>query len=118
MYLTGQALQHNCSDWFEDSFDANLAHIKSYNTKLSFKPLFRDPDFTVVDFPVIVTAANSAFFGVSQGLIQSIYTKVLPNYKQAKLILYDIGLTNAEREKVLYIFPLFIIQVDLHVFAY
>ena len=51
-------------------------------------------------FPVVATAANSGFYGVSQGLIKSVYEKLLPRYKDVKIVYYDMGLNRDQRTQV------------------
>ena len=55
----------------------------------------------IPSLPVLATAASSGFFDVSQGLIKSVHEKLLPRYPGLKLIYYDLGLTDGQRQKVI-----------------
>lgn len=58
------------------------------------------PKQMMTSFPVIVTAANSGFYGVSQGLLQTVYQILLPKYKDLKVIYYDMGLNSDQHNQV------------------
>lgn len=98
----GPGIKHNCAEWFAEGFDDNLEHIRAYNVNSTPMTLTPEPDFQTVTFPVIVTAASSRFFGVSEGLIKSVYEVVMPRYSAVRLLYYDLGLTAEQRDKVSY----------------
>ncbi|XP_052820276.1 uncharacterized protein LOC128246117 [Mya arenaria] len=95
-----QQMQHNCSEWFEDNFHLNIERVKLHQNmhdKRVNNTLKSSEHFQDVRFPVIVTAASRDFFDISQGLIQSIYVHLVPKYEDVKLIYYDMGLTELQR---------------------
>ncbi|XP_052761283.1 uncharacterized protein LOC128203782 isoform X2 [Mya arenaria] len=103
-YVGSQQMQHNCSEWFEDNFHLNIERVKLYQNmhdKRVNNTLKSSEHFQDVRFPVIVTAASRDFFDISQGLIQSIYVHLVPKYEDVKLIYYDMGLTELQRNILL-----------------
>lgn len=90
--------KYNCDTWFHDSFEENLNVIKNYPRGIADQFLWKiggnrsHPNRTLSSFPVIVTAANSGFYGVTQGLLKSIHEILMPKYKDIKIIYYDLGL--------------------------
>ena len=59
------------------------------------------PNVTLSSFPVIVTAANAGFYGVTQGLLKSIHDILMPKYKNIKIIYYDLGLKPEQYKQVI-----------------
>ena len=96
---------YQCSSWFHDSFEENLNVIRNYPKGIADQYLWkiggnRSRPSVTLSFPVIVTAANSGFYGVSQGLLKSIHEILLPKYKDLKIIYYDLGLTTEQHNQV------------------
>ncbi|XP_060568726.1 uncharacterized protein LOC132727312 [Ruditapes philippinarum] len=95
-----------CDQWFEDSFEKNLEHIARYPRGLADKYMYTiaenrsAPKTVFKTFPVVVTAADSGFYGISQGLIKSVYEKLLPKYKNIKIVYYDMGLNPNQRKQL------------------
>ncbi|XP_052261544.1 uncharacterized protein LOC127865666 [Dreissena polymorpha] len=58
--------------------------------------LISSPKKPSMQFPVIATAASSQFFLLSQGLVKSISDKIVPAFRDVKIIYYDIGLTSED----------------------
>lgn len=80
-----------------------IANYPKPNAQLYFPKMDGNrtkPLHLMTSFPVIVTAANAGFYGVSQGLIKSIYEVLLPKYKDLKVIYYDMGLNSNQHEEV------------------
>lgn len=98
----------SCFEKFYPDFESNIRKVLNYKI-VENAPCFDktsdngtyDSDARI-DFPVIVTAASSNHYYESQALFKSIHSNLLPQYKQIKVIFYDIGLTaneNAEMRK-------------------
>ena len=99
--------KHGCNQWFENTLVENLHVLSKYPRGIADQYLHlmdhnrTTPKQMVTSFPVIVTAANSAFYGVTQGLLKSIYDKLLPKYKdKIKVIYYDMGLNSNQHDEV------------------
>lgn len=96
----------NCESWFNDTFEQNLNVIKYYPRGIADKYLWKiggnrsQPNVTLTSFPVIVTAANAGFYGVTQGLLKSIHELLLPKYKDLKIIYYDLGLQASQHNEL------------------
>lgn len=106
MYLLAVVVdKHGCQEWFNLTLRDNLKVIANYPKGMA--PLYFHkmdnnrtmPKYIVTSFPVIVTAANSGFYTVSQGLLQSIYQILLPKYKDLKVVYYDMGLAVDQHEE-------------------
>ena len=97
---------YNCSSWFHDSFEENLKIIRNYPHGNADDYLWKIggdrnyPNVNLTSFPVIVTAANSAFYGVTQGLLKSIQEILVPKYGEMKIIYYDLGLETSQYNQV------------------
>ena len=107
MLVSAQVDTHGCIDWFADTLEENLEHVSRYPRGQAdlYMPAITNrtqPQNYSRNFPVIATAANSGFYAVSQGLLKSIYEKVLPKYKSIKVVYYDMGLTEHQRKQVNY----------------
>ena len=98
---------YNCSSWFHDSFEDNLNIIRNYPRGNADEYLWKiggdrtNPNATLTSFPVIATAANSAFYGVTQGLLKSIHEILVPKYGEIKIIYYDLGLQEDQYNQVI-----------------
>ncbi|XP_045182623.2 uncharacterized protein LOC123541268 isoform X2 [Mercenaria mercenaria] len=98
--------KHGCENWFEDTFEENLDVILKYPRGIYSKYLenlggyLTQPKTIMTSFPVIVTAASSSFYMVSQGLLKSLHQILLPRYKQIKIVYYDLGLTEIQYEEL------------------
>ncbi|WAR25301.1 hypothetical protein MAR_011005 [Mya arenaria] len=53
-------------------------------------------------FPVLVTAASSSHFLISQGLVRSVQEKVLTKYPAVQLFYFDLGLRPEEKNLLMY----------------
>ena len=97
---------YNCSSWFHDSFEDNLDIIRNYPRGNADSYLWKIggdrsyPNVTLTSFPVIATAANAAFYGVTQGLLKSIQEVLVPKYGTIKIIYYDLGLQEKQYDQV------------------
>ncbi|XP_052236887.1 uncharacterized protein LOC127848454 isoform X7 [Dreissena polymorpha] len=90
-------IKHNCSKWFEATFEDNLRVISGYLSKnMALYPPMNRPTMEVMSFPVIVTACSHDFFQVSEGLLKSIDNLILPKYPDLKLFYYDLGLNEQD----------------------
>ncbi|XP_045183782.2 uncharacterized protein LOC123542163 [Mercenaria mercenaria] len=98
--------KHGCEEWFEDSLEENLKHIARYPRGSADDYMHKiaenlnKPKSLLETFPVIATAANSGFYGVSQGLIKSVYEILLPKYQNITIVYYDMGLTVYQRKQL------------------
>lgn len=99
--------KHDCENWFEDTMEENLNVIKNYprgNADVYLSNISaghaQNNQQLMTSFPVIVTAANSGFYKISQGLLKSIHKLLLPTYKSIKIVYYDLGLTASEKSQV------------------
>lgn len=102
-YVSEPLDTHGCDKWFAESFEDNLRTIANYsrgNADKYFKNLNKTIPKQKQTFPVIVTAANSGYYGLSQGLLKSIHEILLPKYKDIKIIYYDMGLTQPQSVQV------------------
>ena len=64
------------------------------------------PKQMLTKFPVLVTAASSGHFKVSEGLLKSIHEILIPKYGEIRIVYYDMGLSSDQVAKVL----IFILQ--------
>jgi hypothetical protein len=84
----------------------NLEHIARYPRGLADKYMYiiaenrSEPKTMSETFPVVATAASSGFYGISQGLIKSVYEILLPKYKNIKIVYYDMGLNDNQKVQV------------------
>ena len=89
---------------FKATFRENLDIVRNYRFNVS-KELLRNLDLddagirklsekrvTKSNEPVFLHAASANHFGESQALFKNIHQKVMPKYKNIKLVFYDIGL--------------------------
>ncbi|KAK6192284.1 hypothetical protein SNE40_003779 [Patella caerulea] len=63
-------------------------------------PDLPDPKVHIPDIPVIVAGASSNHYKEMQAMMHNIDTVIRPVYPHIKVILYDIGFTERERQAV------------------
>ncbi|KAK6192293.1 hypothetical protein SNE40_003785 [Patella caerulea] len=64
-------------------------------------PDLPDPKVHIPDIPVIVAGASSNHFNETQAMMYNIDTVIRPVYPHIKVILYDIGFTELERQAII-----------------
>ncbi|XP_060572119.1 uncharacterized protein LOC132730254 isoform X2 [Ruditapes philippinarum] len=101
VYISNTTFKVNtsaCEHWFEPTFVENLKVVSNYprgNVTEYFLKIggnLTQPKQMMTKFPVLVTAASSGHFKVSQGLLKSIHEILMPKYGDVKIIYYDMGL--------------------------
>ncbi|KAK3088812.1 hypothetical protein FSP39_024056 [Pinctada imbricata] len=103
-----------CHETFSEGFASNIHRILNYKVMrnapcivqdfaVNRRKFIRDRSLSLGNrliFPVIVTASSSDHFYETQALLWSINARLRPLFHNIKVVLYDIGFTESESQRM------------------